>query len=100
MLRREVRQLGLEQDLLNKAYALLKMACASFCNSYPPGEDTADDSLKELLGQLGLARSSYFCHRTRATVGDKYLQVRQCITEIFELDHLCYGYRRLQASFA
>ncbi len=31
-------------------------------------------------------------------MGDKYLQVRQSITEIFESNHRCYGYRRLQAS--
>ena len=30
--------------------------------------------------------------------GDKYLEVRQSITEIFESNHRCYGYRRLQAS--
>jgi transposase InsO family protein len=29
-------------------------------------------------------------------VGDKYVQVRQFITEIFESNHHCYGYRRLQ----
>lgn len=54
--------------------------------------------LPELLAQLDLARSSYFCHRARAAVGDKYLQVRQAITDIFESNHRCYGYRRLQAS--
>ncbi|SEF35278.1 Transposase InsO and inactivated derivatives [Variovorax sp. NFACC28] len=31
-------------------------------------------------------------------MGDKYLEVRQSITEIFESNHRCYGYRRLQAS--
>jgi hypothetical protein len=29
--------------------------------------------LPELLTQLGLARSSYFYHRARAAVGDKYV---------------------------
>ena len=47
---------------------------------------------------MGLARSSYFYHRARTAVGDKYLGVRQSITEIFESNHRCYGYRRLQAS--
>ena len=54
--------------------------------------------LPELLAQLGLARSSYFYHRARAVVGDKYLQVRQSVTEFFESNHRCYGYRRLLAS--
>jgi hypothetical protein len=31
-------------------------------------------------------------------VGDKYLEVRQSIPDIFESNHRCYGYRRLQAS--
>ena len=31
-------------------------------------------------------------------MGDKYLGVRQSLTEIFESNHRCYGYRRLQAS--
>jgi len=31
-------------------------------------------------------------------VADKYLEIRRSITEIFELNHRCYGYRRLQAS--
>ena len=54
--------------------------------------------LPELLAQLDLARSSYFYHRARVKVADKYLVLRQTITDIFELNHRCYGYRRLQAS--
>ena len=46
--------------------------------------------LPELLAQLGLARSSYFYHRARAAIGDKYVKVRQSITEIFESNHRCY----------
>ena len=37
---------------------------------------------------------------TASAVGDKYLVVRQSLTEIFESNHRCYGYRRLQASLA
>jgi len=37
ILRHEVRQLRLEQDLLNKANELLKKAWASICNSCPTG---------------------------------------------------------------
>lgn len=104
-LRREVRQLRLEQDLLNKANELLKKGLGVDLQLLSNREKTLlIDALKEhydlpeLLGQLGLARSSYFYHRARAAVGDKYLQVRQSITEIFESNHRCYGYRRLQAS--
>uniref|UniRef100_UPI0019FC3787 IS3 family transposase n=1 Tax=Devosia sp. TaxID=1871048 RepID=UPI0019FC3787 len=39
-------------------------------------------------------------HRARVKMADKYLAVRRRIAEIFELNHRCYGYRRLQASLA
>ncbi|MET3140304.1 transposase InsO family protein, partial [Undibacterium sp. GrIS 1.2] len=55
-------------------------------------------ALPELLTKLGLARSSYFYHRARLQLADKYGGVRSTITEIFELNHRCYGYRRIQAS--
>ncbi|MDR6434298.1 transposase InsO family protein [Brucella pseudogrignonensis] len=54
----------------------------------------------DLLSQLRLARSSYFYHRARMRVTDKYLTIRQNIIEIFEANRRCYGYRRLQASLA
>ena len=56
--------------------------------------------LPELLGQLGIARSSYFYHRTRVNLDDKYVTIRRNLTDIFESNHRCYGYRRLQASLA
>lgn len=45
--------------------------------------------LPELLAQLGLARSSYFYHLARMRIGDKYLTIRQYITEIFEANRRC-----------
>lgn len=33
-------------------------------------------------------------------VADKYLTIRRSVTEIFELNRRCYGYRRLEASLA
>lgn len=50
--------------------------------------------------QLGIARSSYFYHRARANLEDKYVTIRRSLAEIFESNHRCYGYRRLQASLA
>lgn len=47
---------------------------------------------------MALARSSYFYHRTRLSAGEKYVEVRRTITDIFERNHCCYGYRRIQAS--
>lgn len=44
--------------------------------------------LPELLLQLGIARSSYFYHRTRVNLEDKYITIRRNLTEIFETNTL------------
>lgn len=82
-LRREVRQLRLEQNLLNKANELQKVGLGVHLQLLSNREKTLlinalneHYDLPELLGQLGLASSSYFYHRARAAVGDK-LEVRQ-----------------------
>jgi hypothetical protein len=53
-----------------------------------------------LLTQIGLARSSYFYHHARVNLADKYDVIRRRITAIFEANHRCYGYCRVQASLA
>lgn len=55
-------------------------------------------TLPELLREVGLPRSSYFYHRARLDVADKYVEVRRAMTDIFERNYRCYGYRRMQAS--
>ena len=55
-------------------------------------------ALPDLLARLSLARSSYFHHRARLQVADKYGDVRRTIADIFECNHRCYGYRRMGAS--
>ncbi len=55
-------------------------------------------ALSELFAGLGLARSSYFYHRGRLRVSDKFADVRRTIASIFELNHRCYGYRRIRAA--
>lgn len=106
-LQRDIRQLQIERDLLKKANELLKKGLGVDLQLLSNREKTLlVDALKdlhrlsELLAQLGLARSSYFYHRARAKLADKYLAVRQSIAEIFELNRRCYGYRRLRASLA
>jgi len=48
-------------------------------------------ALRELLDRLDLPRSSYFYHRSRLRVAEKYAEVRPAITEIFEDAHRSYG---------
>ena len=58
------------------------------------------ETLPELLCEVDLPRSSYFYHRAWLEVGDKYTEVRQVMTDIFERNYRCYGYRRIHASLS
>ena len=104
-LRRDVRNLQLEHDLLKKANELLKKGLGVDLQLLTNREKTLlVDALKQahaltdLLTRLGLARSSYFYHRARLSIADKYGEVRRTIADIFERNHRCYGYCRIHAS--
>lgn len=104
-LRRDIRNLQLEHDLLKKANEILKKDLGVSLQLLSNREKTAlVDALREqyalpdLLDRLDLARSSYFYHRSRLGCADKYAEVRRTITDIFESNHRSYGYRRIQAS--
>jgi transposase InsO family protein/transposase-like protein len=106
-LRRDIRKLQLEHDILKKANELLKKGLGVNPQLLTNREKTLlIDALKqtyalpELLIELGLARSSYFYHRARLRVSDKYAGARVAIADIFKLNHSCYGYRRIRASLA
>ena len=106
-LQRDVRQLQLEHDLLKKANELIKKDLGVDLQILSNREKTQlIDALKdtyclpELLTQMRIARSSYFYHRARLCLADKYAAVRHSLAEIFEANRRCYGYRRLQASLA
>ena len=106
-LQHDIHKLQLEHDLLKKATELIKKELGLDLQLLSNREkmllvDTLKDlyQLPDLRGQLGLVRSSYFYHRARVRITDKYLTIRQSITEIFEANRRCYGYRRLQASLA
>jgi transposase-like protein len=101
-LQHDIQKLQLEHDLLKKATELIKKELGVDLQLLNNREKTLlVDALKDLyqlpdlLAQLGLARSSYFYHRARMRMTDKYLTIRQNITEIFEANRRCYGYRRL-----
>lgn len=105
MLRQDIRRLQLEKDLLKKANELLKKELGIDRQHLTNREKTLlVDALRstytvtELLWELNLPRSSYFYHRARLDAADKYAEVRQAMTDIFERNYRCYGYRRLHAS--
>ncbi|SAL49653.1 integrase catalytic region [Caballeronia cordobensis] len=104
-LRRDIRKLQIEHDILKKANEILKKGLGVDPQLLTNREKTElVDALKqaytlpELLAELGLARSSYFYHRARIQTADKYAGVRLAIADIFELNHCCYGYRRVRAA--
>ena len=106
-LRRDVRRLQLEQDLLKKANELLKKDLGIDPQLLTNREKTQlVDALRltyplpELLREIGLARSSYFYHRARLEAADKYVEVRRAMADIFERNYRCYGYRRMHASLS
>lgn len=104
-LRRDIRQLQLEHDILKKANELLKKGLGIDPQLLSNREKTMlvdalrqTYTLPELLVALSLARSCYFYHRARLLAADKYAGVRRVITDIFKLNHHCYGYRRIRAA--
>ncbi|PKH14618.1 transposase [Pseudomonas sp. 43NM1] len=106
-LRLDVRRLQLEHELLMKANELIKKDTGINRQVLTNREKTLltdalrqTYSLSELLEALGLARSSYFYHRARMQVAEKYTEVRHAMADIFERNHRCYGYRRMRASLS
>lgn len=106
-LRRDIHRLQLEHDLLKKANELIKKDTGIDRQVLTNRERTLlVDALKqtyplpELLEAVSLARSSYFYHRARLQAAEKYTEVRRAMADIFERNHRCYGYRRMQASLS
>ena len=104
-LRRDVRQLQLEHDLLKKANELLKKGLGVDLPLLSNREKTVlvdalrkTYTLSELFAKLSFARSCYFYHRARLRDADKYADARLAITDVFERNHRCYGYRRIRAA--
>jgi putative transposase len=104
-LRRDIRRLQLEQDILKKANEIVKKDVGINRQRLTNREKTLlvdalrqTYDLRELLKEVGLARSSYFYHRARLDIADRYVEVRRSLNEIFESNPRRYGYRRMRAS--
>lgn len=100
-----IRRLQLEHDLLKKANELQKKGLGVAPQLLSNREKTLlVDALKhtyalaELFAELDLARSSYFYHCAQLKRADKYADVRIAITDVFQSNHRCYGYRRMLAA--
>lgn len=103
-LEQQLHRQQLEQDILRRTNEVIKKGLGIDSVTLTNREKTqVVDALRdiyllpELLATLALARSSYFYHRARLGMRDKYEDVRNDITEIFNGNHRCYGYRRIHA---
>lgn len=103
-LNQEIRRQQMELDILKKAAEIIKKDPGISVSSLTNREKTLiGDALRNeyplavLLRTLQLARSSYFYHRAALRAGDKYTDVRTVMSEIFNGNYRCYGYRRLHA---
>jgi len=106
-LKRQIRKLKLEKDILEGAVELIKKDPGIDLKSLTNKEKAIlVDALKneyplnELLGCLGMARSSYFYHRKIAALPKKYEKLRRRITELFHENCGRYGYRRIHILLA
>ena len=104
-LQQDIRRLELERDVLKKANELLKKGLRVAPQFLSNREKTLlvealkhIYSLSELFVELELARSSYFYHRSRLRVPDKHADARLALSELFESNRRCYGYRRLRSA--
>ncbi|EER9344905.1 TPA: transposase [Escherichia coli] len=105
-LNQEIRRRQMELDILKKAEEIIKKDPGISISHLNNREKTKiADALRqtypltELLHVLGLARSSYFYHRAALKAGDKYATIRMMLTEIFNSNYQCYGYRRRYSSY-
>lgn len=101
----QIHRLQLERDILTKANELLKKEQGVDFHLLTNREKTllvdalkSSYSLAELFEQLQLPRSSYFYHKTRMRLPEKYSEIRRSVSNIFELNHRCYGYRRIHVA--
>ncbi len=104
-LQQSIHRLQLEHDILKKANELLKKGLGVNPQLLSNREKTLlvdalkpTYSLTELLGELGLARSSYFYHCARQRRPDKYADARVAAVDVFQSNHRSYGYRRMRAA--
>lgn len=97
-----IHRLQLEHDILIKANELLKKDQGVDLELLSNREKTqlvdalrGTYPLSEIITQLQLPRSSYFYHKARMGAPDKYSDIRRSVADIFDLNHRCYGYRRV-----
>jgi transposase InsO family protein len=103
-LKKQVRALNLEKDILEGTIKLLKKDPGVNPKALTNREKTVlVDTLasiypvKELLKSLGLVKSNYYYHKSMLKVPEKYEEIRKLIKVLFEKNKKRYGYRRIHS---
>jgi transposase InsO family protein/FtsZ-binding cell division protein ZapB len=104
-LKREVYQLQIERDVLQKASELIKKDKGISLQNLTNREKAivinalrSEYPLKELLKIMNMAKSSY-CYQNKALSKDKYKDIRNQVRSVFEESFGTYGYRRIYSVF-
>lgn len=104
-LKAQLRKMQMQIDILEETINVLKKDPGVDRTALRNKEKTAiidalknKYSLSELLLALHCPRSSYYYQQKRAKKQDKYLHIKEKITDIFESNYRCYGYRRIHAA--
>jgi len=103
-LRKQVKRLQLERDVLKKTAEILKKGPGVGQKKLTNREKTIligalrkDHPLKDLLECMTMSRSSFFYQRQCLLAGDKYEKLKEWIVNLFEANGRRYGYRRIHA---
>ncbi|SHD77691.1 transposase (fragment) [[Clostridium] ultunense Esp] len=101
-LKEQIHRLELEKDILEKTTDIIKKDPGINPKKLTNKEKTEvidalknKYKLKELLRFLNLPKISYFYQKAQLAKGDKYAQLREDITDIFNDNYKAYGYRRI-----
>lgn len=102
-LKDQIRRLELERDILEGTVEIVKKDPSADVRTLSNKEKATligamreKHPLNELLGALGLPKSSYFYQRRSMNAPDKYLGLRDRIRRIFVANGARYGYRRIR----
>jgi putative transposase len=101
-LERRIHKLKLEHDIMVKATEIARKDPGINPRDLTNREktlliDAMTDTYRvtEIREALGLPRSSYFYHRSRLRLPERYLELRRQLRAAFEENRSVYGYRRL-----
>jgi len=101
-LKKEIKELKFERDLLEGAAELIKKGPGVSLQKLTNQEKTmlidalrVKHPLGDLINKLRISSSSYYYQRSSVQLESKYTAVKEQIIKIFEANHCCYGYRRI-----